>query len=51
MNLWHPLDPASAQDTLDILRSLADEGMAAILMVEHRVEDVLKNPSRTRHFL
>ena len=35
------LDPASAEETLAILRVLADEGMA-ILMVEHRVEDVLK---------
>ena len=35
------LDPASAEETLNILRVLADEGMA-ILMVEHRVEDVLK---------
>lgn len=38
------LDPASAEETLFILRRLADEGMT-ILMVEHRVEDVLKiNP-------
>ncbi len=35
------LDPASAQDALSIIRSLADEGMT-ILMVEHRVEDVLR---------
>ncbi|MBN1305931.1 MAG: ABC transporter ATP-binding protein [Anaerolineales bacterium] len=35
------LDPASAQDTLDMVRQLADEGMT-ILMVEHRVEDVLR---------
>lgn len=35
------LDPASAEETLTILRGLADQGMA-ILMVEHRVEDVLK---------
>jgi energy-coupling factor transport system ATP-binding protein len=34
------LDPASAQDTLDMVRLLADEGMT-VLMVEHRVEDVL----------
>ena len=34
------LDPASAQDTLDMVRRLADEGMT-VLMVEHRVEDVL----------
>jgi energy-coupling factor transporter ATP-binding protein EcfA2 len=35
------LDPASAQDTLDTVRFLADQGMT-ILMVEHRVEDVLR---------
>ncbi len=35
------LDPASAQDALDTARFLADEGMT-ILMVEHRVEDVLR---------
>jgi energy-coupling factor transport system ATP-binding protein len=35
------LDPASAQDTLFIVRRLADEGMT-VIMVEHRVEDVLK---------
>ena len=35
------LDPASAQDTLDTARFLADQGMT-ILMVEHRVEDVLR---------
>jgi len=35
------LDPASAEDTLFIVRRLADEGMT-VLMVEHRVEDVLK---------
>lgn len=34
------LDPASAQETLQIVRGLANEGMT-ILMVEHRVEDVL----------
>jgi energy-coupling factor transport system ATP-binding protein len=40
------LDPASAQDALDTFRFLADNGMA-ILMVEHRVEDVLRiNPER-----
>jgi energy-coupling factor transport system ATP-binding protein len=40
------LDPASAQETLQIVRSLADEGLT-VLMVEHRVEDVLKiNPDR-----
>ncbi|MFL7867797.1 MAG: ABC transporter ATP-binding protein [Anaerolineales bacterium] len=35
------LDPASAQDTLDAVRQLADNGMT-VLMVEHRVEDVLR---------
>jgi len=35
------LDPASARDTLDTARILADEGMT-VLMVEHRVEDVLR---------
>ncbi len=35
------LDPASAHETLDFVRQLADEGMT-ILMVEHRVEDVLR---------
>jgi len=35
------LDPASAQDTLDMVRQLADDGMT-VLMVEHRVEDVLR---------
>ena len=40
------LDPASAQETLALVRNLADEGMA-VLMVEHRVEDVLKiHPNR-----
>jgi energy-coupling factor transport system ATP-binding protein len=40
------LDPASAQEALDTARFLADEGMT-ILMVEHRVEDVLRiNPER-----
>ncbi len=40
------LDPASAQDALDTARLLADQGMT-ILMVEHRVEDVLRiQPSR-----
>lgn len=34
------LDPASAQETLRIVRRLADDGMA-VLLVEHRVEDVL----------
>lgn len=35
------LDPASAQEALEVIRSLADEGMT-VLMVEHRVEDVLR---------
>lgn len=35
------LDPASAQDALDTVRFLADQGMT-VLMVEHRVEDVLR---------
>ena len=35
------LDPASAQDALDTARFLADQGMT-VLMVEHRVEDVLR---------
>lgn len=40
------LDPASAQDTLDIVRQLANDGMT-VLMVEHRVEDVLRiHPER-----
>lgn len=40
------LDPGSAQETLALVRQLADEGMT-VLMVEHRVEDVLKiKPAR-----
>lgn len=35
------LDPASAQDALETVRFLADQGMT-VLMVEHRVEDVLR---------
>jgi len=35
------LDPASAQETLSMVRMMADEGMA-IVMIEHRVEDVMK---------
>jgi energy-coupling factor transport system ATP-binding protein len=35
------LDPASAQNALDTVRFLADQGMT-VLMVEHRVEDVLR---------
>ncbi|MEW5872938.1 MAG: ABC transporter ATP-binding protein [Chloroflexota bacterium] len=34
------LDPASAQETLAIVRRMVDEGLT-VLMVEHRVEDVL----------
>ena len=38
------LDPASAQEALALIRQLADEGKT-ILIIEHRVEDVLKlNP-------
>jgi energy-coupling factor transport system ATP-binding protein len=40
------LDPASAQETLDTVRILADEGIT-VLLVEHRVEDVLRiDPDR-----
>jgi energy-coupling factor transporter ATP-binding protein EcfA2 len=40
------LDPASAQETLKLARRLVDEGMALVL-VEHRVEDVLSiHPDR-----
>ena len=35
------LDSASAQEALDLFRRLADEGVA-ILLVEHRVDDVLR---------
>lgn len=35
------LDPASAQETLRLVRRLADEGMGVVL-IEHRVEDVLQ---------
>jgi energy-coupling factor transporter ATP-binding protein EcfA2 len=35
------LDPASALETLDIVRRLADDGMT-VLLVEHRVEDVMR---------
>lgn len=34
------LDPASAQEALQLFRRLADDGIA-VLIVEHRVEDVL----------
>jgi energy-coupling factor transport system ATP-binding protein len=40
------LDPASVLDTLALVRRLAAEGLS-VLLVEHRVEDVLKiNPQR-----
>jgi energy-coupling factor transport system ATP-binding protein len=40
------LDPASAYETLDMVRLLADQGMA-VLLIEHRVEDVLRiHPER-----
>jgi energy-coupling factor transport system ATP-binding protein len=40
------LDPASAWDSLNTIRLLADQGMT-VLMVEHRVEDVLRiHPER-----
>ena len=40
------LDPASAQDTLDAVRTLADQGLS-VFIVEHRVEDVLRiHPER-----
>jgi len=35
------LDPASAQEALRLIRHLADEGRT-VLIVEHRVEDILK---------
>jgi len=35
------LDPASASEALQVFRRLADDGIA-VLVVEHRVEDVLK---------
>jgi energy-coupling factor transporter ATP-binding protein EcfA2 len=35
------LDSASARESLDTVRKLADEGMT-VLLVEHRVEDVLR---------
>ena len=35
------LDPASALETLDMVRRLADEGMT-VLLIEHRVEDVFR---------
>ncbi|MBN1536689.1 MAG: ABC transporter ATP-binding protein [Anaerolineales bacterium] len=40
------LDPASAQETLRLVRQLTDQGMT-VLMVEHRVEDVFNiHPDR-----
>ncbi|MEW5941879.1 MAG: ABC transporter ATP-binding protein, partial [Chloroflexota bacterium] len=43
------LDPASAAETLDAVRALADEGMT-VLLVEHRVEDVLRiEPERVMY--
>jgi energy-coupling factor transport system ATP-binding protein len=40
------LDPASAQEAMQLFRRLADEGIS-ILLVEHRVEDVLSiHPDR-----
>ena len=40
------LDPASALETLKLIRRLVDQGMS-VVMVEHRIEDVLKiNPDR-----
>lgn len=45
------LDPASAVDALNLVRRLADEGMG-VLLVEHRVEDVLKiDPDRVMFML
>jgi energy-coupling factor transport system ATP-binding protein len=40
------LDPASAHEALDLFRDLADKGIA-VMIVEHRVEDVLSiHPDR-----
>lgn len=44
------LDPASAQETLQMVRRLADDDMT-VLMVEHRVEDVLNIHPETAMFL
>ena len=44
------LDPASALESLDLVRRLADEGMT-VLLVEHRVEDVLRIRPETVMFL
>lgn len=43
------LDPASAQEALALFRRLADEGVS-IMLVEHRVEDVLQiGPDNVLH--
>ncbi len=43
------LDPASAAEALETIRNLADEGMT-VLLVEHRVEDVLRiQPERVMY--
>ncbi|GAB4484209.1 MAG: energy-coupling factor transporter ATPase [Anaerolineales bacterium] len=43
------LDPASALEALEMVRRLVDEGLT-VLMVEHRVEDVLKiRPNRVMY--
>jgi energy-coupling factor transport system ATP-binding protein len=43
------LDPASAREALQMFRSLADDGIG-ILLVEHRVEDVLSiHPERVAY--
>jgi energy-coupling factor transporter ATP-binding protein EcfA2 len=43
------LDPASALETLAMVRHIANEGLS-VLMVEHRVEDVLKiTPDRVMY--
>mgnify|MGYP002681507042 CR=1 FL=1 len=44
------LDPASAHETLEMVRRLADDGMT-VLLVEHRVEDVLNISPETAMFL
>lgn len=45
------LDPQSAQDALALVRKLADEGLA-VIVIEHRVEDVLSlNPERALFFV
>lgn len=43
------LDPASAQEALQMMRDLADDGIA-VVVVEHRVEDVLSiRPERVAY--